>query len=158
MVRDAPGRRAPTPNSMYGQPASIPVGLMKRRGRRSARSSSPASTNCHFAVGQAAPEPCVCCIGLAAWALGEGIALDAELLLDPDTVERFVTQGLNGDHSRATYRAVLRRIGPLLTRRAPWEPRPALMARRQVARPYTTSEMETLIADAGYQSTQVRIR
>jgi hypothetical protein len=32
------------------------------------------------------------------------------------------------------------------------------MARRQVARPYTTSEMETLIADAGCQSTQVRIR
>jgi hypothetical protein len=52
---------------------------------------------------------------LATWALGEGMALDAELLLDPDTVERFVTQGLKGYSSRATYRSVLRRIGPLLT-------------------------------------------
>ena len=95
---------------------------------------------------------------LAAWALGEGMALDAELLLDPDTVERFVTQGLTGDPSRATYRSVLRRIGPLLTKSAPWEPRPLPMARRQVAAPYTTSEIETLIADAGCQSTNVRTR
>ena len=95
---------------------------------------------------------------LAAWALGEGIALDAELLLDPDTVERFVTQGLTGDPSRATYRSVLRRIGPLLTKSAPWEPRPLPTARRQVAPPYTTSEIETLIADAGCQSTDVRTR
>ena len=84
---------------------------------------------------------------LAAWAVEEGIALDAESILDPDTVERFVTQGLTGDPSRATYRSVLRRIGPLLTRTAPWEPRPATMARRQVAQPYATVEIETLVAD-----------
>jgi hypothetical protein len=95
---------------------------------------------------------------LATWALGEGMALDAELLLDPDTVERFVTQGLTGDPSRATYRSVLRRIGPLLTKSAPWEPRPLPTARRQVAPPYTRSEIETLIADAGRQSTDVRTR
>jgi len=80
------------------------------------------------------------------------MALDAELLLDPDTVERFVSQGLTGDPSRATYRAVLRRVGPLLTTRAPWEPRPVPMARRQVARPYTRSEIETLIDDARHQT------
>ena len=95
---------------------------------------------------------------LATWALGEGMALDTELLLDPDTVERFVTQGLTGDPSRATYRSVLRRIGPLLTKRAPWEPRPVTVARRQVAQPYTPAEIETLIADAGRQSTKARTR
>ena len=95
---------------------------------------------------------------LAAWAVAEGMALDAESLLDPDTVERFVTQGLSGDPSRATYRAVLRRIGPLLTRTAPWEPRPKPMSRRQVARPYTAGEIETLTSDAARQSTKSRNR
>ena len=63
-------------------------------------------------------------VRLGVWALGEGLALDAEVVLDPDTVERFVAVGLSDDRSRATYRAVLRRVGPLLTRRAPWEVRP----------------------------------
>ena len=95
---------------------------------------------------------------LAAWAVSEGIALEPEPLLDPDTVERFVTQGLTGDPSRATYRAVLRRIGPLLTKRAPWEPRLAAMARRQVASPYTLAEIEVLALDAAHQSTDAKIR
>jgi hypothetical protein len=90
---------------------------------------------------------------LAAWALQQGIALDPEVVLDPDTVERFVTEGLSGDRSRATYRAVLRRIGPLLTTRAPWEPRPISVARRQVAAPYTSAEVELLRGDADRQST-----
>jgi hypothetical protein len=70
---------------------------------------------------------------LAAWAAGEGLSLDREVILDPDTVERFTELGLSDDRSRATYRAILRRVGPLLTVRAPWEPRPASVARRQVA-------------------------
>src|SRR5580658_2659860 len=61
---------------------------------------------------------------LSDWATGEGFPLDREVILDPDTVERFVEVGLAGDRSRATYRAVLRRVGPLLTTRASWEPRP----------------------------------
>ncbi len=95
---------------------------------------------------------------LAAWAVEEGIALDAESILDPDTVERFVTYGLTGESSRATYRSVLRRIGPLLTRTAPWEPRPATIARRQVAQPYAAVEIETLVADSGRQSTAAKRR
>ena len=62
---------------------------------------------------------------LSDWAMGEGFPLDPGVILDPDTVERFVEVGLADDRSRATYRAVLRRVGPLLTTRAPWEPRPA---------------------------------
>jgi hypothetical protein len=95
---------------------------------------------------------------LAAWAAGEGLALDPEVILDPDTVERFTELGLSDDHSRATYRAVLRRLGPLLTVRAPWEPRPASVARRQVAPPYSPSEVERLRVDAFRQPTQARQR
>jgi hypothetical protein len=57
---------------------------------------------------------------LSLWAKGEGFALDREVILDPGTVERFAEVALASDRSRATYRAVLRRVGPLLARRAPW--------------------------------------
>lgn len=43
---------------------------------------------------------------IAAWAVGQGLPLDLEIVLDPATVERFITVGLAGDPSRATYRAV----------------------------------------------------
>jgi hypothetical protein len=95
---------------------------------------------------------------LAAWAADEGLPLDPEVILDPDTVERFTELGLSDDRSRATYRAVLRRVGPLLTVRAPWEPRPASVARRQVAPPYSPSEVEQLRIDAFGQPTQSRQR
>jgi hypothetical protein len=38
---------------------------------------------------------------LAAWAVGEGLPLDVEVVLDPDTVERFVVVRLADDRSRA---------------------------------------------------------
>lgn len=95
---------------------------------------------------------------LAAWAIGEGLPLDAEVVFDPDTVERFIAVGLAGDRSRATYRATLRRVGPLLTRRAPWEARPATVARRQVAVPYTADELDGLRSDAPAQATPGRVR
>jgi hypothetical protein len=95
---------------------------------------------------------------IASWAVGEGLPLDVEVVLDPDTVERFIGVGLAGDPSRATYRAVLRRVGPRLTRRAPWPPRPAAVARRQVASPYSRRELELLRADAMVQPTTGRMR
>ena len=95
---------------------------------------------------------------LSDWATGEGLPLDREVILDPDTVERFVQVGLAGDRSRATYRAVLRRVGPLLTKRAPWELRPASVARRQVAPPYTAEEVQLLRTDALDQPTAPRRR
>ncbi len=66
------------------------------------------------------------CAGCPIGATGEELSLDREVILDPDTVERLVEVGLAGDRSRATYRAVLRRAGPRLTKQAPWEPRPTL--------------------------------
>jgi hypothetical protein len=88
---------------------------------------------------------------IARWAVAEGIALDQEVIFDPDTVERFVSTLSGSDASRSTYRAVLRRIGPLLTRRAPWEPRAAPLSRRHVAVPYTAEELALLSSDACQQ-------
>jgi len=95
---------------------------------------------------------------LTAWSVGEGIPLDPEQILDPDTIERFAVAGLAGSSSRSTYRADLRRIGPLLTTNAPWEPRPPRLARRQVAAPYTETELEILRADAKRYRTESRRR
>ena len=95
---------------------------------------------------------------LAAWAAGERLPLDAEVVLDPDTVERFVAVGLADDRSRATYRATLRRVGPLLTTKAPWEAKPAPVARRHVASPYTPRELDGLRVAALAQPTPGRVR
>jgi hypothetical protein len=95
---------------------------------------------------------------LTEWGVAEGLPLDVEVVLDPDTVERFVTVGLKDDRSRATYRAVLRRVGPLLTTTAPWEARPTAVARRQVAVPYSSEEIAELSADALAQPTARRVR
>jgi hypothetical protein len=92
------------------------------------------------------------------WSVAEGIPLDRELILDPDTVERFVEVGLATDRSRATYRSVLRRIGPLLTKSAPWQPRPVTVARRALAPPYTEQEVALLGADGKGQPTAERRR
>lgn len=94
---------------------------------------------------------------LALWATGEGIALDRERILDPDTVERFVVS-LGAERSAATYRAVLRRVGPLLTKTAPWEPRPVAIPRRQLAPPYREDEVLTLMEDAVVQPSRSRQR
>lgn len=92
------------------------------------------------------------------WAASEGLPLDVAVVLDPETVERFIAVGLAGDPSRATYRSVLRRIGPLLTTTAPWQPTPVSYARRQVALAYSPKDLELLRADALVQPTPGRVR
>lgn len=94
---------------------------------------------------------------LAAWCGSQGLELEPDVVLDPETVERFVGC-LPAGPSRATYRAELRRVGPLLTSGAPWEPRPTALAQRQVATPYTDREVEALIEAATLQSTSTRVR
>jgi hypothetical protein len=95
---------------------------------------------------------------LVEWGTAEGLPLDRELLLDPETVERFVQVVLAAERSRATYRAVLRKVAPLLTVKAPWEPRPPVISRRQVAPPYRPEEVRLLIQDARHQPTEGRRR
>jgi hypothetical protein len=95
---------------------------------------------------------------LAAWCFDQGLSLDPEVVLDPDTVERFASLGLGEGRTSNTYRAILRRIGPILTSRAPWEPRPRPLSRRTVAAPYSADELDALSRDARHQSTPARRR
>jgi hypothetical protein len=97
-------------------------------------------------------------IRISVWSLSQGTALAWDQILDPDTVERFVSVGITDDRCRATYRALLRRLGPLLTSKAPWEPRPEAVSRRHLAPPYCPEELEALWQDAQHQSTPVRLR
>jgi hypothetical protein len=76
----------------------------------------------------------------------------------PDTVERFISVGIRNDRCRGTYRATLRRLGPLLTSKAPWEPRAEAVNRRRVASPYSAHELELLWRDAQHQATPARLR
>ncbi len=84
-------------------------------GGRCGRSSSIGHERLGLDDGPAARRVVRVLARLAAWAVGEGLPLDVEVVLDPDTVERFVAVGLADDRSRATYRSVLRRVGPQLT-------------------------------------------
>jgi hypothetical protein len=95
---------------------------------------------------------------IAAWCVKQGIPLDVELVLDPDSVERFCSTGLKKLPSRGSYRATLRRLGRELTKRAPWEPRPEPMPARKVSPPYSKVQMKALRGDAARQSTPSRRR
>src|SRR5207302_3530882 len=71
---------------------------------------------------------------------------------------RFISVGIKGNRSRRTYRSTLRRIGPLLTTKAPWEPQAEAVNRRRVAAPYSSDELEALWRDAQHQATPARLR
>src|SRR5712692_3370646 len=81
---------------------------------------------------------------LALWCVVQRISLDVEVVLDPDTVERYCSLGLASGRSRGTYRSLLRKIGPLVTRTAPWAPPPPSICERRVAAPYRASELAAL--------------
>jgi hypothetical protein len=91
--------------------------------------------------------------GLCLWCLGEGLPLKREVVLDPDVVERYALMVLRHRRGGATSRSDLRRLGPLLTRDAPWEPRPRPMARRRIAAPYNPAELVALWHMVGLQRT-----
>ena len=95
---------------------------------------------------------------ITVWCVEQGIPLDVERVLDPDTVERFCSKGLKKLPSRGSYRATLRRLGRLLTKKAPWEPLPEPMPPRKVAPPYTAAQLTALLQDARRQTTRARRR
>ncbi len=92
---------------------------------------------------------------LADWCLSAGLPLDLEVVLDPDTIERFIST-LPKNRSTSTYRADLRRIGRRLTKLAPWEPLPEALSRRAVAAPYSSQDLADLRRFAAHQSTSER--
>ena len=96
-------------------------------------------------------------MGIAIWGLGQGLPLDPEVLLTPDNVELYCSTAVPAK-SRPSVRSTLRRIGPRLTRRAPWPPRAEPLRARIVAPPYTAMELAGLRLDASRQSTPERRR
>jgi hypothetical protein len=95
---------------------------------------------------------------LAAWAAEEYLPLEYDVVLHPDTVARFIaatTATLCAESTPHALRTLLRRAGPRLTSRAPWEP-PQRLPHRDVARPYSTEELQALETDARQQATALR--
>ena len=88
---------------------------------------------------------------LAVWCLSEGMSLDREHVFDPAVIERFIAVSEENSPSRATDRWQLRRVGPLVTTDAPWEPHAAAVARRNVAPPYSADEIGQLRRDSAHQ-------
>jgi hypothetical protein len=93
---------------------------------------------------------------LAVWCQDEGLALEREQIFDPAIVERFTAVSEIDSRSRATDRWQLRKVGPLVTTAAPWEAKHATVARRNVAAPYSATEMRQLREDAQCQPTALK--
>jgi hypothetical protein len=85
---------------------------------------------------------------LTLWSCEQGLPLGVEMVLDPETVDRFIATELADDPSWATYRSVLYRVGPQLTKTAPWADRSRRTHKRRVAPPYSPAELAGLRADA----------
>jgi len=85
---------------------------------------------------------------LTVWAQREGIPLDREEILAPDTVQRYCEIGcLELDvQSRATRRSVLRRMGRELTVVAPWPETETPLPGRNRHAPYNDREVARLLA------------
>lgn len=94
----------------------------------------------------------------AAWAYDEGIPLTERHLLDFDVIERYVAIGMGGhrDSTRATRRAVLRRIARRCNPAGAEVPVP--IAYRRVRPPYTEPETDGFLALAATQPTPSRRR
>ena len=97
---------------------------------------------------------------IGAWCVDNGIPLDVETVLDPDTIERFLLLGAAGepDSTLSTWRGELRRIGPALTRSAPWEPPIKGFSRKTLPAPYSEREVRLILRDAAHQSTPLKSR
>lgn len=94
---------------------------------------------------------------LTSWCVDQHIPIDVEHVLDPDTVERYCTEGLSGtEASMSRVRGDLRRLGRTLTATAPWEPLPAPLSRTKLPPPYSRAELALIERDIARQATALR--
>lgn len=110
----------------------------------------------HFAVQRAMKS----LTALVVWARINGVSLAPEVLLHPDTVERFIATAcadLNV-RSRSTRRSTLRTIAIAVTTKTPWTPRPPKLRRGYYARPYSPEELARWWEVATSQKTDGRDR
>lgn len=101
------------------------------------------------------------CTQFTVWALERGYQVaDREQLYRPDLVEHFADTmlGYLGEHSQATYRAALRRVGRAATKRAPWAPNPRQLGRKTLSEPYPLEQIAWLRQVAADQLTWTRRR
>ncbi|MDM8085150.1 hypothetical protein QUV83_10270 [Cellulomonas cellasea] len=94
------------------------------------------------------------------WAIGQHLPLDVERLFAEENVERFSETGMNhlGEHSQASYRSALRRIGRTVTTKAPWAPEPKRKKRSTLADPYGRPDLAWLWEICLTQRSEVRRR
>ncbi len=94
----------------------------------------------------------------AAWAHEQGVPPTLQALLDPEVIERYIAVGMAGakDSTRATRRAILRRIGRHCS--SPPQDLPPPIAYRRVRPPYSSNEVRGLLALASAQPTASRRR
>lgn len=128
-------------------------GLVREHVRGATRRYEPDSLSAVYLTMRA-------CTMLAVWALDHHIPLDLELLYSEENVERFSATGMRhlADHSRASYRSALRRIGRKVTKRAEWAPEPARIRRTTFSDPYTSADIEWLWDVARHQKSETRRR
>jgi hypothetical protein len=94
---------------------------------------------------------------LTSWCVDQHIPIDVEHVLDPDTVERYCSEGLSGtDASVSRVRGDLRRLGRTLTATAPWEPLAAPLSRTKLVPPYSRAELAVIERDIARQATALR--
>ena len=119
----------------------------------------PVLRTVHLSGRQSAEQVAWTLCNLCLWALDVGLPLDWEVILDPANVEAFVQASHQRFGSTPTphlFRAVLRRIGPQLTSRAPWEARPSSLPRHQSQPPYSADELAAVESDIWNQSTELK--
>ena len=84
------------------------------------------------------------------WCREEGLPLDRRAVFDPSVLERYTACDQRSATTRASYRSVLRRLGPVLAPANGWEPPPVRTRYRSVPAPYSDEEaamLELIIAD-----------
>lgn len=96
---------------------------------------------------------------LAVASLEDGMPLNIELIFDPENVDRQMIKGArDGVGTAATYRAVLRKMGPLVTKKAPWSPPLRGLPRRSLAEPYPPAQERRYERARNQQSTSIKSR
>ncbi|RPE77868.1 MULTISPECIES: hypothetical protein [unclassified Frondihabitans] len=76
------------------------------------------------------------------WAVENHLSLEMEDLFHPDTVEWYISDYLArlSPLRATTHRSMLRRIGPEVTRHAPWRPKPEAFTRLKLKAPYSARQ------------------
>lgn len=91
---------------------------------------------------------------LALFCLDRDMPLDPETCLNPDVVAHFLEVGVDHGPTARAYRADIKRVAVLATKKAPWVPRQQL-GRTTAPQPYTSAELEALVRCVATQPTQV---